>query len=94
MEYFRDIGSLYEIDPAALKDMPKEASIVHLSEVEKYGKRHVRYTASGREAIALALQALEEERPGLAKRCLLPAYMCDTVFFPLNGLIGNSLSIM
>ena len=47
-----------------------------------YGKEHCCYTASGREAIELALISLERERPDIRKRCLLPAYMCDCVFLP------------
>ncbi|MBR6771224.1 MAG: UDP-2,4-diacetamido-2,4,6-trideoxy-beta-L-altropyranose hydrolase [Lachnospiraceae bacterium] len=53
-----------------------------LKEVEKYGKKYCYFTGSGREAIALALKSLETDRPELRKSCLLPAYMCDSVFFP------------
>ena len=55
-----------------------------MGETEKYGKKHICLTASGREAIALALKSLAINRPQLPKRCLLPAYMCDTVFFPFE----------
>lgn len=80
-----EIGSIYEIDPDLITH--KRAQTVpqlRLGEVEKYHKKHVRYTASGREAIALALKSFEEKRPDASKRCLLPAYMCDTVFFPFE----------
>lgn len=80
-----EIGSIYEIAPGAVKRAEKEVqSVLHLGETEKYGKKHICLTASGREAIALALKSLERNRPKLPKRCLLPAYMCDTVFFPFE----------
>lgn len=80
-----EIGSIYEIDPhaaAAAEEM--RGKTLRLKETEKYGKEHICLTASGREAIALALESLERNRPKIAKRCLLPAYMCDTVFFPFE----------
>lgn len=78
-----EIGSIYEIAPtaAAAEKAPEK---LHLGETEKYGKKHICLTASGREAIALALKSLAINRPQLPKRCLLPAYMCDTVFFPFE----------
>ncbi len=76
-----EIGSFFEINPATVKK-GGEASTLHLSQVDKYGKEHCCYTASGREAIELALISLERERPDIRKRCLLPAYMCDCVFLP------------
>lgn len=76
-----EIGSFFEINPATEKK-GGEASTLHLSQVDKYGKEHCCYTASGREAIELALISLERERPDIRKRCLLPAYMCDCVFLP------------
>lgn len=78
-----EIGSIYEINPNLLSHKPAEsAPQLRLGEVEKYNKKHIRYTASGREAIALALKSFEEKHPNASKRCLLPAYMCDTVFLP------------
>ncbi len=76
-----EIGSVFEINPATVKK-GGEASTLHLSQVDKYGKEHCCYTASGREAIELALISLERERPDIRKRCLLPAYMCNCVFLP------------
>ena len=80
-----EIGSIYEINPDLFTH--KHAGVapqLRLREVEKYHKKHIRYTASGREAIALALKGIEEMRPDVSKCCLLPAYMCDTVFFPFE----------
>ncbi len=80
-----EIGSIYEINPAWAEG--EESGISQdpcLGETAKYGKRYCSYTASGREAIALALKSLERNRPGIRKKCLLPAYMCDTVFFPFR----------
>lgn len=82
-----EIGSIYEIDPGVWQrgsETAEPGRHLRLAEVEKYGKKHISYTASGREAIALALKSLEENRRDVAKRCLLPAYMCDTVFFPFE----------
>ncbi|MDE6662655.1 MAG: UDP-2,4-diacetamido-2,4,6-trideoxy-beta-L-altropyranose hydrolase [Lachnospiraceae bacterium] len=80
-----EIGSIYEIAPASLKgynaDNEKKVSLGELGEIKKYNKKYHAYTASGREAIALALKSMAKCRPDLSKRCLLPAYMCDTVFF-------------
>ena len=83
-----EIGSIYEIAPDSLKgynaDNEQEVSLGELREIKKYNKKYHAYTASGREAIALALKSLSKCRPDLSKRCLLPAYMCDTVFFPFE----------
>lgn len=80
-----EIGSIYEINPDSYSDKVMENSgELTLDEIEKYGKKIIRFTSSGREAIALALRSLEKKRPDTAKRCLLPAYMCDTVFFPFE----------
>lgn len=78
-----EIGSIYEIDPAKVPSkavMPDRS--FSLKEIEKYGKRNTAFTVSGRSAIVLALRSLMRNRPWIAKKCLLPAYMCDTVFFP------------
>lgn len=80
-----EIGSIYEINPAWAEAREAEAGQpFSLNGTVKYGKKYCCYTASGREAIALALRSLERHRPALPKRCLLPAYMCDTVFFPFE----------
>lgn len=76
-----EIGSIFEIDPAAVKKGGETAAL-HLSQVDKYGKKQCCFTASGREAIELALISLEREKPDIPKRCLMPAYMCDSVFLP------------
>ena len=73
-----EIGSIYELDPGLLRGIRTESTgRLHLGEVEKYSKKYIRYTASGREAIALALKSFEQKHPDALKRCLLPAYMCD-----------------
>lgn len=83
-----EIGSIYEIDPVSLKgyhaDNEQKVSLGELGGIKKYNKKYHAYTASGREAIALALKTLAKCRPDLSKRCLMPAYMCDTVFFPFE----------
>lgn len=76
-----EIGSIFEVNPAMAKD-GGEAVGFHLAQVDKYGKKNQCYTASGREAIELALISLERENPEISKRCLMPAYMCDSVFTP------------
>ena len=80
-----EIGSIFEIDPAAVgKGGITEA--LHLAHVGKYGKKQCCFTASGREAIELALISLEREKPDISKCCLMPAYMCDCVFLPFLHL--------
>lgn len=80
-----EIGSIYELDPGLLRGARTESTgRLNLREVEKYNKKYIRYTASGREAIALALKSFEQKHPAGLKRCLLPAYMCDSVFFPFE----------
>lgn len=78
-----EIGSIFEINPAAIKRNAETAPL-HLAQVDKYEKAHCCYTASGREAIELALVSLEREKPDIPKRCLMPAYMCDSVFLPFR----------
>lgn len=78
-----EIGSIYEVNPAVAKGSV-QAEELCLAQVEKYGKKHKCFTASGREAIELALISLERERPDVPKRCLMPAYMCDSVFLPFR----------
>lgn len=78
-----EIGSIYEINPNRTEAAGAcEPAQLNLKEVQKFGREYCVYTASGREAIGLSLKSLEENRPGIVRRCLLPAYMCDTVFFP------------
>lgn len=80
-----EIGSIYELDPGLLSGgLSETIGRFNLGEVGKYNKKYVRYTASGREAIALALKSFEQTHPDALKRCLLPAYMCDSVFFPFE----------
>lgn len=76
-----EIGSVFEINPATVKK-GGETENFHLVQVDKYEKKHSCFTASGREAIELALISLEREMPDMPKRCLMPAYMCDCVFLP------------
>lgn len=78
-----EIGSIFEINPAAIKKGVETAPL-HLAQVDKYGKAHCSFTASGREAMELALVTLEREKPDIPKRCLMPAYMCDSVFLPFR----------
>ena len=80
-----EIGSIYEINPETITDADSyDASAFSLKEIDKYEKKHKLYTASGREAIALALKSIEKNRPAIEKKCLLPGYMCDSVFFPFK----------
>lgn len=83
-----EIGSIYEIAPDSLKEYSADSrqnfGLTGLGEIKKYHKKYCAYTASGREAIALALRSLTKLRPDLTKVCLLPAYMCDTVFPPFE----------
>lgn len=76
-----EIGSIFEIDPGTARKGGKTEAL-HLAQVEKYGKKQCCFTASGREAIELALRSLERIKPDISKRCLMPAYMCDCVFSP------------
>lgn len=78
-----EIGSIFEIDPV-VGNKDGESAALHLSQVDKYGKAHCVFTASGREAIELALISLEREKPGIKKCCLMPGYMCDSVFLPFQ----------
>lgn len=78
-----EIGSIFEVNPAAAKEGGETAGL-HLAQVDKYGKKNQCYTASGREAIELVLISLEREHPEIPKRCLMPAYMCDSVFQPFR----------
>ena len=78
-----EIGSVYEINPTAVSVADHEpVKELQLDGVLKYGKQNIAYTASGRDAIALALYSLEQEMPDVSKKCLMPVYMCDTVFIP------------
>ncbi|MCM1122188.1 MAG: UDP-2,4-diacetamido-2,4,6-trideoxy-beta-L-altropyranose hydrolase [Eubacterium sp.] len=78
-----EIGSIFELNPDLVGDgAAQTAGVCRLEETEKYGKKNIRFTSSGREAIALALRSFEREKPNTCRRCLLPAYMCDSVFFP------------
>lgn len=80
-----EIGSVFELNPKLLSgDAVGTAACFGLGEAEKYHKKHIRFTASGREAIALALKSFAQEHPDASRRCLLPAYMCDSVFFPFE----------
>lgn len=76
-----EIGSIFEVNPAVAKESGETAEL-HLAQVDKYRKKNQCYTASGREAIELALISLEREKPDIPKCCLMPAYMCDSVFLP------------
>lgn len=80
-----EIGSVYEINPQAAERADFEKPVqLKLGGVEKFKKQNIVYTASGREAISLALYSLEKENPQVCKKCLMPAYMCDTVFIPFK----------
>ena len=88
--HMMEIGSIYEINPATVAVAEEsQTPLFSLKETEKYGKKNVSFTASGRAAIALALKSYAQNRAGgnkteAGKKCLLPAYMCDTVFFPFQ----------
>ena len=80
-----EIGSVYEIDPVKNeKYVIAPHKELRMAGVLKYGKKNMVYTASGREAIELALYSLEREERSVCKKCLMPAYMCDTVFIPFK----------
>lgn len=80
-----EIGSIYEIDPKTFSDAAVyNTADFTLEEVKKYKKSYTAFTGSGREAIALSLKAIEKNRPGIKKTALLPAYMCDSVFWPFE----------
>lgn len=80
-----EIGSIYEIDPGLFDSQSVFCTqTLCLKGIQKYHKKNIRYTQSGREAIALALESFGKNHPDAPKRCLLPAYMCDTVFFPFE----------
>lgn len=80
-----EIGSIYEIDPRTFSDTAAcDASAFSLGEIKKYNKKHTAFTGSGREAIALSLKSIEKNRPNIKKTALLPAYMCDSVFWPFE----------
>ncbi len=78
-----EIGSVFEINPVTIRN-GEITDTLHLGQVDKYGKKQCCFTASGREAIELALISLEREKPDITKRCLMPAYMCDCVFLPFR----------
>ncbi len=78
-----EIGSIFEINPVAVKT-DGETGALHLARTDQYGKKEICFTASGREAIELALISLEREKPDVSKCCLMPAYMCDCVFLPFR----------
>ncbi len=78
-----EIGSIYEMNPNCIEKMnPGSGISLRLKEVDKYGKNTTIYTASAREAISLVLHSVEKEYPKAKKKCLMPVYMCDTVFIP------------
>lgn len=80
-----EIGSIYEINPQTAADADAYNVLdFTLEEVKKFDKSYCAFTASGREAIALSLKAIEKNRPDIKKVCLLPAYMCDSVFWPFE----------
>lgn len=77
-----EIGSIYEINPKILDEGKAIIEELELKEVHKYRKKNTSFAASGREGIALGLRSIEVQRPEIKKICLMPAYMCDTVFYP------------
>lgn len=81
-----EIGSIYEINPETVPAGEGPGTLFSLKETGKYGKSNIAFTASGRSAIALALKSYARNRGqrNEIKSCLLPAYMCDTVFFPFQ----------
>lgn len=80
-----EIGSIYELDPELISSPVSSELLENIpGEIRKYNKKFTTFTASGREAIAFALKSLVENEPDVAKKCLLPAYMCDAVFLPFE----------
>ena len=83
-----EIGSIFEMNPNCIEKINlSSGEFLRLKEVDKYGKKNTIYTASAREAISLMLYSVEKEYPKIKKKCMMPAYMCDTVFIPFvrNG---------
>ena len=82
----KEIGSFYELNTQQILDEQHHISeeLFSLAEVEKYKKKNVCYTSSGRDAILLALKSIEKNYPLIKKKCLMPAYMCDSVFIPFE----------
>lgn len=78
-----EIGSIYEINPE--KTGERESKGFHLKEVQKWNNHHIVYTGSGREAIACVLEGLEKAGKAGRKVCLLPGYMCDSVYLPFEN---------
>ena len=78
-----EIGSIYEINPE--KTGESESKGFHLKEVQKWNNHHIVYTGSGREAIACVLEGLEKAGKAGRKVCLLPGYMCDSVYLPFEN---------
>ncbi len=78
-----EIGSFYEIDEKTI--FTEENKDFSLSQVTKFQKNNVVFTASGREAMSLSLKCLEIENNAIRKIVLMPAYMCDTVFIPFHN---------
>lgn len=77
-----EIGSIFEIDPHDVALAKKNTGAPESAELTKYRKAGYALTGSGREAIKLALMSLIQDDPEVSKVCLVPAYMCDTVFIP------------
>lgn len=82
----KEIGSFYELNHCFLESGQKNISpeLFSLKEVEKYNKKYTCYTSSGRDAILLAIRTIEKNHPNVVKKCLMPAYMCDSVFIPFE----------
>lgn len=77
-----EIGSFYEIDSQIISGALPRCDGFCLDGVERYGKRNTVFTASAREAVRLALKSMGGRRSNAKRRCLMPAYMCDSVFLP------------
>lgn len=71
-----EIGSIFEIDPKLIDS--KKHSFPRLKVVDK---DNAIFLSSCREAIGCVLNSLEGN---VNKVCLMPAYMCDTVFIPYS----------
>ena len=77
-----ETGSFFESEPAA--GTSDRQDIFEYLEATAAGQ-NTDYYDSGRGAIAAAIKSIETKDPGIAKRCILPIYTCETVIQPFEG---------
>ncbi|MBR3601203.1 MAG: hypothetical protein IKL49_02630 [Lachnospiraceae bacterium] len=81
----KEIGSFMEQGISYLEHTDNDENIV-LKEVDKYKKKYTYYTATGRDAIFLALDTISKTYLSERKCCLVPIYICDMVLIPFQVL--------